>query len=395
MKNNKIFFPIFANSPGLVYLDSAASAQKPASVTGGMKHMMENAYANIHRGIYKLSIEASALYDDARKKVAGFIGADAGEVVFTRGTTEAINLAAYSFAGKFGAGDKVIVGGAEHHSNILPWLRLRERGVEVEFIPVLPDGALDLEWLEKNISESVRLVAVSGQSNVIGLVNDAALVCAIAHEHGAKVIVDAAQMAAHAKIDVRGMGADFLAFSAHKIYGPTGIGVLWGRRELLESMEPYQLGGDMVESVALDNIVYRDPPGKFEAGTALIVEAHGLGLAIDFLSGLGMERVERESLELTLMAREKLSGIDGIRFLSHPQANGLVSFAIDGVSPFDIATLLAEAGVCVRAGMHCAEPLHASLGFGGSVRASFGVYNDEDDIGALAAGLKKAMEILR
>ncbi|MDR2098877.1 MAG: cysteine desulfurase [Rickettsiales bacterium] len=380
----------------MVYLDSGASAQKPSAVIDGMRDVMENSYANIHRGLYGMSLAASELYDEARAKAAAFIGAPSPrEIVFTKGTTEAVNLVAHSFGRSLAKGDAVIVSEAEHHSNLLPWMRIRdEAGIELRFMPLLPDGEFDYEWLSKNLG-GAKLVAVTGQSNVIGVPTDVGLVCRLAHKAGARVFVDAAQMAVHSPLDVAAADADFLAFSGHKIYGPTGIGVLYGKLDLLREMPPYQLGGDMVDRVGIEKAVWRGVPEKFEAGTPPIVEAAGLGLAFDFINEFGMEKIERESLELTMYAAGKLRGIGGLRILSGARANGIVTFVADGASSFDIGTLLGEKNVCVRVGRHCAEPLHSRLGVTDSVRASFGIYNDAEDVDKFVGALEKVLAMLR
>lgn len=397
MNGIKKLFPMFENNEGLVYLDSGASSQKPKPVIDGMADMYGHDYANIHRGLYGISLRASELYDEARRKVAEFIGAsDPREIVFTKGTTEAANLLAYSFGRGLKEGDAIVVSEAEHHSNFLPWARLRdEKGVALEILPLLPDGEFDYGWLEKNMPKGVKLVAVTGQSNVIGVPTDVGRICRAAHKAGAKAFIDAAQLAVHSPIDVKAMDADFLAFSGHKVYGPTGIGVLFGRRRLLESLPPYQLGGDMVDRVGMDKAVWRGMPEKFEAGTPPIVEAHGLGLAMDFVREFGMDDIERRSMELTAYAAGRLREIDGIRMLSGRRSNGIATFVMDGASSFDVGAILGEKGVCVRVGRHCAEPLHARLGVADSIRASFGIYNDEEDADKLVDALKDALRILK
>jgi cysteine desulfurase/selenocysteine lyase len=303
-----------------------------------------------------------------------------------KNTTEAANLLASSF----GPEDTVITTEAEHHSNLLPWIK---SGAKVKFIPILGDGSLDYGWLEKNIA-GAKIVAVSGQSNVIGVRNDIERIAETAHGAGALAFVDAAQLVVHHGLDARASGVDFAAFSGHKIYGPTGIGVLYGKRKLLEAMDPWQVGGDTIETASLAGAKYLPPPMRFEAGTQPLIEAHGLALAMDFMDELGMDDIERESAELTAYARGLLSEIKGMRMISHPHSNGIISFAVDGASPFDIGAMLGAKNICVRAGLHCAEPLHRRLGIDGSVRMSLGVYNDKPDIDAFIKGLREALHAL-
>ena len=397
MNEIKKFFPIFKNSPKIIYLDSGASAQKPLSVIDGMNEFYSEGYANIHRGLYPLSEKASLIYDEVREKVAEFIGAnDASEIIFTKGTTDAINLVASSFSSLLNLGDEIIVSEIEHHSNLLPWKNLENvKGVVIKYLPVLDNGEFDYDWLSLHISEKTKLVCVSGQSNVIGIKNDIAKISKIAHSKGVRVLVDGAQLTVHSKVEVSSWDVDFYAFSAHKIYGPTGVGILYGKKELLSEMPPYQFGGDMVETVSLDKVVYKKSPFKFEAGTPPIVEVVGLGKAIDFLQNIGMENVEREGYELTQYAWEKLSNIKGVKFISSQKSNSIISFVIDGVSVFDVGMMLGQKGVCVRVGKHCAEPLHNRFGVESSIRISLGIYNDKSDIDEFISALENVLGILR
>ncbi|MDR1008945.1 MAG: aminotransferase class V-fold PLP-dependent enzyme [Rickettsiales bacterium] len=393
MKNKlKDSFPIFAANADLVYLDSGASAHKPASMIDGMMDFLARDYANIHRGLYPLAERATAAYDSARAKVARFLNADVGEVVFTRSTTDGINLLATVFGRSLTSEDEVFISASEHHSNLLPW---QNTPAKLRIIPVLPDCSLDLDWLAANIGPHAKIVSITGQSNVLGLQTDIGAAAAIVHSVGAKIIIDAAQLAVHASIDVKALDIDFLAFSGHKVYGPTGIGVLYGKRALLEALPPYQYGGDMVESCTLERARFMPPPQRFEAGTPPLAEAVGLGLAIDFMESVGLENIARESLNLTHYAIKKLAEIHGCRLISSPIANGTVSFSIEGVSPFDVAAILGKKNICVRAGFHCAEPLHKALGLPGSLRVSLGVYNDSDDIDKFIEALKKVVKILK
>lgn len=397
MENIKQFFPIFDNNKGLVFLDSGASAQKPLSVINALDDFYKNDYANIHRGIYKLSDVASSMYDIARKKVCDFIGAGSvSEIIFTKGTTDGINLLASSFSSLLNDGDEIILSEVEHHSNLVPWQQVAlKKNVVLKFIPVLSDGSLDYEWLRKNISDKVKLVSVSGQSNVIGLRNDIEKIVSISHSVGAKVLIDAAQLICHYRVNVSELDVDFMVFSGHKIYAPTGIGVLYGKAQFLRELPPYQFGGDMVDRVSYDKSTFKDIPEKFEAGTPPIAEAIGLGFAIDFINEFGMDKIERESLELTSYAVSQLLQIDGVKLLSSSDANGVITFVVDGISSFDIGSYLAMKNVCVRVGKHCSEPLHLKFGVESSVRVSLGIYNDKNDIDNFILELKKAISIIK
>lgn len=401
MDNMKKLFPIFSENPKILYLDSGASSQKPLCVIEAMDNFYRTYYANIHRGLYDWSERASAIYDEVRKKVADFIGAESmNEIVFTRGTTASINMVAMAYrdAGIIGAGDVIMVGEVEHHSNMLPWRHLAEVcGAEIAVIPVDKEsGMFDANWMRKHISDKVKIVAISGQSNVLGVKTNVREIADIVHcKSQAKVLVDGAQLTAHSKVDVREMGADFYAFSGHKIYAPTGIGILYGRADILAKLPPVEYGGDMVEAVSFSRVVYKDAPSKFEAGTPPIAEVVGLGSAIDFLCGIGMDKVEKYLGELTQYAVEKIGAIDGVKILSARGANSVVSFIIYGISPFDVGTLLGKFGVCVRVGKHCAEPLHISLGVDSSIRVSLGLYNDRADIDILVDTLQKIIPMLK
>ena len=392
----KKFFPIFQNNPNVIFLDSGASAQKPEFVINAMNDFYKKDYANIHRGLYNLSQVASSLYDEARDKVKLFIGAKyKEEIVFTKGTTEAINLLAYSFSKILKKGDVVFLTELEHHANLIPWQEVAKyNGIVLKFIPILDNGELDYDWFENNISSEVKLVCMSGQSNVIGLKNDIERVVRVAHNFGAKVIIDGAQLISHFKIDVESLNVDFLAFSGHKIYGPTGIGVLYGKKELLDMLPPYQVGGDMVEKVSFDKTIFKKTPEKFEAGTPPIVEAIGLGYAIDFLNEFSMDFIEKEAFELTKYAIEKIADVKNVRLISHKNSNAVISFVVDGVSSFDIASFLAMKNICVRVGKHCAEPLHNKLGIDSSIRLSLGIYNDKRDIDIFVNELEHTISLI-
>ena len=395
-------FPILerrVNGKRLVYLDSAATAQKPRAVLDALDEYYEQHNANVHRGVYTLAEEATAAYEAARAKTAQFINAPSPrEVIFTRSTTEATNLVAHAWGrSTLGAGDIVVLTHMEHHANIVPWHMLAaERGIELRWIPLTPDGHLDLTDLPR-LLDGAKLLGVTAVSNVLGTINDVAPLAEAAHAAGALVLIDAAQAAPHLTIDVAGLGADFLAFSGHKMLGPTGIGVLWARRDLLEAMPPFLGGGEMISDVRLDGFTCAELPWKFEAGTPPIAEAVGLGAAIDYLDDVGMKAVRAHELSLTAYAVATMRERFGDRFKVHGPAepgerSGVLSFefvtsAGDAVHPHDIAQVLDSEGVCVRAGHHCAKPLMRALGVTATARASFYVYNDEDDVDALADAL--------
>jgi cysteine desulfurase/selenocysteine lyase len=395
-------FPILdrqVNGKRLVYLDSAATAQKPRAVLDALDEYYEQHNANVHRGVYTLAEEATAAYEGARAKTARFVNAASPrEVIFTRSTTEATNLVAHAWGrSSLAAGDVVVLTHMEHHANIVPWHMLAaERGIELRWIPLTADGHLDLTDLPR-LLDGASLLGVTAVSNVLGTINDIAPLADAAHAAGALVLVDAAQAAPHLTIDVAALGADFLAFSGHKMLGPTGIGALWARRELLEAMPPFLGGGEMIADVRLDGFTCAELPWKFEAGTPPIAEAVGLGAAIDYLNEVGMEAVRAHELSLTAYAVATLAERFGDRFKVHGPAgpgerSGVLSFefttsAGDAVHPHDIAQVLDSEGVCVRAGHHCAKPLMRALGVTATARASFYVYNDEDDVDALADAL--------
>ncbi|HLG00752.1 MAG TPA: SufS family cysteine desulfurase [Acidimicrobiia bacterium] len=380
----------------LVFLDSAASSQKPRSVLAAMDDVYEHHYANIHRGVYAIAEEATAAYEAGRTSAARLIGAnDRREVVFTRNTTESINLVAHTWArANLGAGDAVVTTMMEHHANIVPWHMLaEERGVEVRWIPLTADGRLDLTDLGR-LLEGAKLVTLAHVSNVLGTINDVRSVADAAHAAGALVLVDAAQSVPHMRVDVTELGCDFLAFSAHKMCGPTGIGVLWARLELLEAMPPFLGGGEMIADVRLDGFTPNEVPHKFEAGTMPIVEAVGLGAAAAYLDAIGFDAVRRHERDLTAYAlgalRDRFG--DTIRIFGPTSADdrgGVVSFEFAGIHAHDVSQVLDEEGVCVRAGHHCAKPLMRELGVPATARASFYIYNDEADVDALVDALVK------
>lgn len=387
-------FPILSRRIGdrpLVYLDSAASAQKPEAVIQAMTDLMRHSYANVHRGLHTLANETTELYENARKKVGAFIGAPETEIVFTRGATEALNLVAAGLGRDLSEGDEVVLTEMEHHANIVPWHFLREqKGVVLRFAPLLPDGALDMEALEGLISPRTRVVSVVHMSNVLGTVNPIRRIAALARAAGAVMVVDACQSVVHARLDVRDLDADFVAFSGHKLYGPTGIGVLWGRADRLAALPPWQGGGEMIDRVDFDRITYAEPPLRFEAGTPPIVEAVGLGAAVDWLSSLDRDAIHAHEAALYERAREGVASINGLRILGEAEGKGAVlSFTLEGAHAHDIAQLLDRYGVAVRAGTHCAEPLMRRLGVSSSVRASFALYNTAQEVDAFLEALDR------
>lgn len=378
-------FPILSRRIGdrpLVYLDSAASAQKPEAVIEAMTGLMRHSYANVHRGLHTLANETTELYEKARQKVADFIHGDPDEIVFTRGATEALNLVASGLGQQLTEGDEVLLTEMEHHANIVPWHFLRERkGVVLRFAPIMPDGALDLAALEGMISARTRVVSVVHMSNVLGTVNPVQRIASLAHAAGAVMVVDACQSVVHSPLNVKELGADFVAFSGHKLYGPTGIGVLWGRADRLAALPPWQGGGEMIDQVDFDRITYAAPPLRFEAGTPPIVEAVGLGAAVDWMTAQDRGAIEAHENALYRQAAQALGRINGVRILGEAEGKGAVlSFVLEGAHAHDIAQLLDRYGVAVRAGTHCAEPLMRRLGVSSSVRASFALYNTAEEV---------------
>jgi len=388
-------FPILSRTihgKPLVYLDNAASAQKPQVVIDALVHAMGHSYANVHRGLHTLANETTEAYEKARKTVARFLNCDTDEVVFTKGGTEAINLVAASFGLGLKAGDEILLTQMEHHSNIVPWHLLRERkGVVLRFAPVLEDGSLDLEATKALITGRTKLVAVTQMSNVLGTVNPVPAIVRTAHAVGAAVLVDGCQGAVHMAVDVKALGADFYVCTGHKLYGPTGIGVLYGRAERLAALPPYQAGGEMIGTVAEDRITYAEPPMRFEAGTPPILEAIALGAALEWLLGLDREAVAAHERALYDRAVERLDGANWLRILgTTPDKGAILSFTVDGAHAHDIAQILDQQGVAVRAGTHCAEPLMARFGVTSSARASFALYNTLAEADAFVDALVKA-----
>lgn len=387
-------FPILqrqVNGKPLVYLDSAASAQKPKAVIEAMTRAMEHSYANVHRGLHTLANETTEAYESARRAVAGFIGAGEDEVVFTKGGTEAINLVAAGLGARLGAGDEIVLTQMEHHANIVPWHFLRERlGVVLKFTPVTDAGELDLDAYRNLLGPRTRVVAFSHMSNVLGTVNPVMDMTRMAHEAGALVLIDGCQSIVHQPVDVKAIDADFFVFSGHKLYGPTGIGILYGKAERLADLPPYQGGGEMIGEVALEKITYADPPHRFEAGTPPILEAIGLGAAIGWLNGLDRRAAAEHEHRLYQRTIEGLSGANWLRIIGEAPGKGaILSFTMEGAHAHDVAQILDRYGVAVRAGTHCAEPLMKRFGVTSSARASFGLYNTEAEVDAFVEALNK------
>jgi cysteine desulfurase/selenocysteine lyase len=395
-------FPILSREFGgrpLIYLDSASTSQKPQAVIEAQAEHLRSHNANVHRGVYALAQEADAAYEDTRRRVAAFVGSEPETTIFTKNATEAINLVAYAWGrANVGAGDAVLVTQMEHHANLVPWQVLcHERGAELRYLDVDQHGELSLAQLDEELARGdVRLLAFAHVSNVLGTLNPVAEMTARARAAGAATLVDGAQAAPHMPVDVGALGADFYAWTGHKALGPTGIGVLHGGRELLERMPPFLTGGDMIASVDFQSATWNDLPYKFEAGTPPIAEAVGLGAAVDYLQGLGMERVRAHERSLTEYMLARLAEVPGLRVVGPPTAErrgGLASFTIEGMHPHDVAELADRAGVCIRAGHHCAQPLMRCLGVSATARASVGVYNDASDIDALAQALLAGREV--
>jgi len=393
-----------ADFPGLVtadgepwhYLDTAASAQKPQAVIDAMTRALGRDYATVHRGVYGRSAQMTLGYEAARRRVADFIGAKSEhEVVFVRGATEAINLVASSWGmANLGEGDRIVLSTLEHHSNIVPWQMVAERtGAQIEVCPLTEDGRINLGALEALLTPRTRLVALGHVSNVLGSVLDARAAADLAHSVGAKLLLDGCQAAPRMKLDMAALDCDFYAFSGHKIYGPTGIGVLWARENILDAMPPYQGGGSMIDRVTFEKTTYAPPPQRFEAGTPMITEAIALHAAIDYLDGYGVDRAYDHERKLARTLREALTALNSVRLFGPEDSAGIVSFAMEGVHPHDLGTILDEENVAIRAGHHCAQPLMDHLGVPATARASFGLYSDESDIAALLRGIERTQRI--
>ncbi len=392
-------FPILSrevHGRPLVYLDSAASSQKPTRVIRAMTEYLEQHHANVHRGAHQLSIEATDAYENARSVVAGFIGAsDPAEVIFTRGTTESINLVSYAWGAGLEPGDEIVLTVMEHHSNIVPWQLLAARsGVTLKFAGLTNEGRLDMDHLASLIGPSTRLVGVTHVSNSLGVMNPVAEVARLAHDAGALCLVDGAQAVAHKAVDVAALGCDFYAFSAHKMCGPTGIGALWARREILDAMPPFQGGGEMISEVRLEGSSWADVPQKFEAGTPAIAEAVGFGAAVDYLTDVGLDAIGTHEAQITAYALERLQSLDGFSLFGPATDRlGVLSFQYGDVHPHDLATILDRRGVAIRAGHHCNQPLMDYLGVDATARASFYLYTTRAEIDALVDALLVARDL--
>lgn len=395
-------FPILSREvykKPLVYFDNGATTQKPRCVVEAMVDEYYNVNANVHRGVHFLSQQATDLHEAARERVRSFINAEkTTEIIFTRGTTESMNLVASSFCGGFmNEGDEVIISTMEHHSNIVPWqLQAISKGIKLRVIPMSDDGVLDMEAYKSLFTERTKLVSVAHVSNVLGTINPVKDIVSIAHEHGVPCLIDGAQSTPHMKIDVQDIGCDFFAFSGHKMYGPTGVGVLYGKEEWLEKMPPYQGGGEMIGTVTFEKTTYADLPYKFEAGTPDYVATHGLAQAIDYMESLGMDNIFTHEQELTRYAMEKMTAeIDGMHIFGPKDSHdAVISFQVGNIHHLDMGTILDRLGIAVRTGHHCAEPLMNRLGVSGTCRASFGLYNTKEEIDTLVAGIKRAAAML-
>lgn len=390
-------FPILSRTvygKPLVYLDNGATTQKPLCVLDAMREEYLNVNANVHRGVHWLSQQATDLHEAAREAVRKFINArSTNEIVFTRGTTESLNLVASSFTeGCMKEGDEVIVSTMEHHSNIVPWqLQAQHRGIVLKVIPMTEEGVLDLNAYQKLFTKHTRLVSITHVSNVLGTVNPIKEMTHIAHEHGVPVMVDGAQSVPHFAVDVQELDCEFLAFSGHKVYGPTGVGVLYGKEAWLDRLPPYQGGGEMIEHVSFEKTTFERPPLKFEAGTPDYIATHGLAKALDYVSSLGMDNILSHEQDLTRYALQQLRTVEGIHIYGHSNDSGdaVISFNVGNIHPMDLGTLLDQLGIAVRTGHHCAQPLMDRLGVLGTVRASFGLYNTREEVDALVAGIKR------
>jgi len=392
-----------ADFPGLVtadgqpwhYLDSGATAQKPRAVIDATARAMGADYATVHRGVYARSAEMTLAFEAARARVARFIGGAASEIVFTRGATEAINLVAQSWGGAhLKPGDRVLLSVLEHHSNIVPWQLVAARiGIEIDVCPLTEDGQIDLDAAERMLTPAHKLVSFAHVSNVLGSVLDVPRAVSLAHNVGAKILLDGCQAVPRLGVDVAALGCDFYVFSAHKLYGPTGIGALWARAKILDAMPPWQGGGAMIDRVSFKRTTYAPPPQRFEAGTPAIIEALGLAAAVGYVEGVGLAAIHAAETDLVTKLRTELGKRNDIRLFGPANSAGIVSFAMDGVHPHDLGTILDEGNVAIRAGHHCAQPLMDHLGVPATARASFGLYNDESDIAALMAGIERTKRI--
>ncbi|EID45623.1 cysteine desulfurase [Parageobacillus thermoglucosidasius] len=397
-KEIRRLFPILdqkVNGKPLVYLDNAATSQKPLSVIETLDRYYREYNSNVHRGVHTLGTKATDAYEGAREKVRRFINAKSTqEIIFTRGTTAALNMVATSYGrANLQEGDEIVITYMEHHSNLIPWQQAaKQTGATLKYIPLQADGTIDMKDVEATVTENTKIVAVAHVSNVLGTINPIKEIARVAHQRGAVIVVDAAQSAPHMKIDVQDLDCDFLAFSGHKMCGPTGIGVLYGKRELLEKMEPVEFGGEMIDFVDLYESTWKELPWKFEGGTPIIAGAVGLGAAIDFLEDIGLDHIAAHEQELAQYALERLSAIKGLAIYGPKHRGGLVTFNIEGVHPHDVATVLDAEGIAIRAGHHCAQPLMKWLNVTATARASFYLYNTKEEIDQFVDALQKAKE---
>ena len=380
---------------GWAYLDTAATAQKPKPVIDAITRGYGETYATVHRGVYQRSADMTLAFEASRRRVAKFLNAPSpDEIVFVRGATEAINLVAHSWGNSLKPGDRILLSTLEHHSNIVPWQLLRDRtGIEIDVAPLTEDGKIDLDAVEAILTPAHKLVALAHVSNVLGSILDARRAADLAHAVGAKLLLDGCQAVPRLKVDLQALGCDFYAFSGHKLYGPTGIGVLWARAEILDAMPPWHGGGAMIDRVTFEKTTYAPPPARFEAGTPHVVGVIGLHAAIHYVESIGLDAIHAHETALVKATRDALHGLNSIRLFGPEDSAGIVSFAIEGVHPHDIGTILDEGQVAIRAGHHCAQPLMDHLGVPATARASFGVYNGEQDVAALVRGLERVARI--
>ena len=386
-------FPIFSDD-SLVYLDSASTSQKPDIVINGLKNVYENSNANVHRALYKLGSESTKLFESAREKISSFINASSSkEIVFTGGTTESINLLAYTFGTKLEKNDEILISHMEHHANLVPWqLLAKMSGAKLKYLPLTESGELDFSQSEKYFTKKTKIISITHMSNVLGTVNPIKKISKIAKSIGAVFVVDGAQSVSHMPVDVQSLGCDFLAFSGHKMLGPTGIGILWGRLDMLESLPPFMAGGEMIETVTLEKSTWNKVPYKFEAGTPNYVQAIGLGIAVEYLNNIGMKRIQEHEKKLTDYAIEKLKIISGLYIHGNPSnRGGVISFNLNKIHPQDLAQFLNEDNICIRVGHHCAQPLLKTLGETSTARISFYVYNDSYDVDKLVESIQSTI----
>lgn len=400
--NYKEDFPILKqkiHGKELIYLDNSATTQKPKQVIQALKEYYEKDNANVHRGVHELSMRASLAYENAHQVVADFINANFEEIIFTRGTTESINILAYSLGKTLKKDDEILLSEMEHHSNFVPWQQIaKEKAAKIKLIPLTKDFRLDLKAAEKLLSKKTKIISITHCSNVLGTINPIKELAKMAHKGGALLIVDAAQSVPHRKVDVRDLDCDFLAFSGHKMFAPTGIGVLYGKKHLLQTLEPFQFGGGMIQEVSLEKTTWNELPWKFEAGTPNIEGAIGLAQAVEYINKIGMKNIEKHNQELTTYALKQLSMIKGLTIIG-PKENkdraAVISFILESMHPHDVGEILNQEGIAIRGGNHCAMPLMTSLKINGTNRASFHIYNNKEDIDALVKGIKKAQDIFK